>query len=67
VVAAMAHRWIDRLAPQATLSQKQRYTLAIAYRLNDDLDSAHDQLQRALSQGGPIDEIVRDALAELER
>jgi hypothetical protein len=67
VVAAMAQRWIDRLATQNSLSQKQRYTLAIAYRLNDDLDSAHAQLERALAQGGPIDDVVRDALAQLAR
>ncbi len=66
-VARVAQGWIDRVARLPDPTQMELHVAAQASVARGDLDGAARLLERALAREGPIGDLVRAELAEVER
>jgi protein O-mannosyl-transferase len=65
LVHEIASSWVTRFEAKTDATQIELRTLAMAYLARGDRDVAIGVLERALAQGGPIDDRLRDEIAQL--
>jgi len=67
LLAEMASSQLERLNENADPSQLELHSMAMLYDVRGETDRAVEALERALAEGGPIDDRIRSELENLRR
>lgn len=66
LIAEMAGRWVERLAPLENPAQSELLSLGIAYRLRGEREPARRAFERGLAMEGPLHDALATQLRELD-